>query len=60
MTRHDTSTVTGWVEVHSGTIYDWHVDSPANATASTGSGDNGQQGGTQPSRRPGGGTHSDD
>jgi hypothetical protein len=46
VTRHDTSTVTGWVEVHSGTIFDWHVDSPANPSASPQSGDTSHQSGS--------------
>jgi len=47
VTRHDTSTVTGWVEVHSGTIYDWHVDAEANPAPSPSrqSGDTHQQSG---------------
>ena len=59
VTRHDTSTVTGWVEVHSGTIFDWHVDSPANPTPSP-------AGGGGPTPRPstgdnhGGGGHGSD
>jgi hypothetical protein len=53
VTRHDTSTVTGWVEVHSGTIFDWHVDSPANPSPSAQSGDSSHQ-----QAGGGGGSHS--